>query len=167
MSDLEIENVPALKGLRRELARNRRSCSWRGRFPSSRKLPHGSRPYQAPSHKNTSAQRQIYNYIKTKIQLDKDKNTTSHKKYNCTKAKIQLHTKNTTAQRQKYNYTNKKWKHSIPKTQPREHQQAEYHLLSMFVFKRRILNDSLQITQKVLGFCVSDTYIMSLRGQYS
>ena len=88
MSDLEIENVPAL---RRELARNRRSCSWRGRFPSSRKLPHGSRPYQAPSHKNTSAQRQKYNYIKTKIQLHKDKNTTTHKKYNCTKTKIQLH----------------------------------------------------------------------------
>ena len=88
ISNLEIENVPAL---RRELARNRRSCSWRGRFPSSRKLPHGSRPYQAPSHKNTSAQRQIYNYIKTKIQLDKDKNTTTHKKYNCTKTKIQLH----------------------------------------------------------------------------
>ena len=102
MSDLEIENVHAL---RRELARNRRSCSWRGRFPSSRKLPHGSRPYQAPSHKNTSAQRQKYNYIKTKIQLDKDKNTTTHKKkqlhkdknttthkkYNCTKTKIQLH----------------------------------------------------------------------------
>ena len=88
-------------------------------------------------------------------------------KYICTKTKIQLHTKNTTAQRQKYNYTKKKWKHSIPKTQPREHQQAEYHLLSMFVFKRRILNDSLQITQKVLGFCASDTYIMSLRGQYS
>ena len=97
---------------------------------------------------------------RTKIQLHKDKNTTGQRqKYNYTQ-KIQLHKdKNTT--------TEKKWKHSIPKTQPREHQQAEYHLLSMFVFKRRILNDSLQITQKVLGFCASDTYIMSLRGQYS
>ena len=34
---------------------------------------------------------QKYNCTKTKIQLDKDKNTTTHKKYNCTKTKIQLH----------------------------------------------------------------------------
>ena len=34
---------------------------------------------------------QKYICTKTKIQLDKDKNTTTHKKYNCTKTKIQLH----------------------------------------------------------------------------
>ena len=85
---------------------------------------------------------QKYICTKTNIQLHKDKNTTGQRqKYNYTQKK-------TTAQRQKYNYTQKiqlhkdkntttekKWKHSIPKTQPREHQQAEYHLLSMFVFK--------------------------------
>ena len=58
-------------------------------------------------------------------------------KYNCTETKIQLHKdKNTTTQRQKRT-------HVIPETQPRQHQQAEKHLLSMSFVKLRFLNDNL------------------------
>ena len=62
---------------------------------------------------------QKYICTKTKIQLHKDKNTTGQRqKYNYTQ-KIQLHKdKNRTTQRQKRTQV-------IPETQPRQHQQAE------------------------------------------